>query len=450
MYCVGDKETFTGGHSVSRASRFSIAAAAIFSLAVATIGIAAPRPAASTHPPKLKRGVTVYVWDQFSDAKHDPSRAALNRVVAGWERLTGDRVDLAGNGGSAAYNLCSTARSGKAPDLVSIAHEQISVLRGCRSLRPVPAWAWSVSAQRSDIPAAALAPRIAGQEWAMPWAITMPVLYYNRSLVPAGFFSKGAVSWTRVVSLAKRLTNRKKKTYGLVWDTTNFSLDYGLISGAGGYVFPTDRKGFNPSRLGLDSRGAISGLTLLRDLSTAGKYKLISPAVSDPVALGLFANGKAAMYLGRSSNTPYFEAFLKQLHRTYRFGTAPLPSVGRSPGHPLADVQVFVANRYSGHPNEAMSLLSYMTTHMEAPEYRAAGWTPVLKSDLAAIRVPIDRGLALEAPYADPVPNIPQMNVVWGPMNQAVAAIVKGKESPAGAAHKAAREIRTAIGLRRG
>lgn len=429
-------------------SRLSLVAAAVCSLAVASTGIAAPRPGASVHPPKLERGVTVYVWDQFSNAKNDRSRAALQRVVAGWEERTGDKVDLVGNGGSAAYDLCSTAHSGKAPDLVSVAHEQISTLLACHVLRPVPAWAWSSLAQRGYIPAATSAPRFAGQEWAMPWSITMPVLYYNRSLVPSSFFARGSVSWSRVAKLAKRLTNHKKGIDGLVWDSTNFYLDYGLLSASGGYVFPTNKTGFDARRLGVDSRGAIAGLTLLRNLSTAGRYKLVSPRVTDPFALSLFANGKAAMYLGRSSNTAYLEAFLKQLHRTYTFGTAPMPSVGRRPARPLADVQVFVANRYSGHPKEAMSLLSYMTARMQGPEYRAAGWIPVLRSDLAAIRAPIDRGLAEEAPYADAVPNVAQMNVVWGPMNQAVAAIVKGKESPAGAAHKAARQIRTTLGLR--
>jgi ABC-type glycerol-3-phosphate transport system substrate-binding protein len=98
-----------------------------------------------TRPPALKRGVTVYVWDPFPAAKNDPQRAALQSAVAGWEKRTGNHVDLLGDPGNNDLKLCSEAAQGKAPDLIAVTHEQISELRGCTSIRPVPAWAWPAS-----------------------------------------------------------------------------------------------------------------------------------------------------------------------------------------------------------------------------------------------------------------------------------------------------------------
>jgi arabinogalactan oligomer / maltooligosaccharide transport system substrate-binding protein len=423
--------------------------AAICVLALTSAGVsAAPSSRVTTRASVHRPSVTVYVWDQFSNAKRDREREALRAVVSSWERRTGNKVHLLGNPGASSFNLCSLGPAGKAPDLIAMPHEQLGTLRECSAIRPIPASAWPLSKQRQYIGAATLAPRIGGQEWAMPWAVSMPVLYYNRSLVPPGFFSKGAVTWTSVINLAKRLTNRKSGTYGLAWDPTSFYFDYGFISGAGGYVFKAGSGGFNSHQLGVDSRETISGLRFLRDLTTTGRYGLVRPNMSDPVAQGLFANGKAAMYLGGSSSAQYFGAFMR-IRRTYTFGTAPPLLIGRRVSRPLADVQVFVLNRYSGHPKAALSLLSYMTSHMQLAEYRAAGWMPVLHQDLsssAILKNPQARGLALEAPYADAVPNILQMNLVWGPMNQAVSAVVTGRESPTRAARRASIQIRASIG----
>jgi maltose-binding protein MalE len=189
-------------------------------------------------------------------------------------------------------------------------------------------------------------------------------------------------------------------------------------------------------------------LSFLRDLTSSGKYRLVNPSLTDPVALGLFVDGKAAMYIGGSWNASYFTSFIKASHRTYTFATAPLPSMGSRASHPLADLQVFVLNRYSSHPNESLSLLAYMTAHMQLPEYRAAGWIPVLRSDLATSAVQSDtesRGAAQEALYAEPVPNLAAMGVVWGPMNAAVGNVARAKDTPAHAAHQAVTQIRRAM-----
>lgn len=422
-----------------------LAAVLSATLSVATVSAAGH---GGVKAPALKRGVTVYVWDPFPAAKNDPERAALQGAVRGWEKRTGDQVDLLGDPGNNDLKLCAEAAQGKAPDLIAVTHEQLSELRGCKSIKPVPAWAWPASAQGAYIDAATRSTRMGGRQWAMPWAIRSPVLFYNTSLVPRGFFAHSSVQWSKVIALARRLTDARKKQVGIAWDPTSFYLNYSFLSGAGGYIFRTNQAGYDSHSLGVDTRGSVSGLSYLRDLTTAGRYKLVSAKTTDPVAQDLFAAGKAAMYIGGAWDASYFTSFIKASHRTYTFATAPLPMMGSRVSHPLADLQVFVLNRYSGHPTESLSLLAYMTSHMQMPEYHAAGWIPVLRSALTSgpiARSPKTGGTAEEALLTQAVPNVSAMGVVWGPMNSAVSNVASGKDTPAHAARRAAHAIRAAI-----
>jgi arabinogalactan oligomer/maltooligosaccharide transport system substrate-binding protein len=125
-----------------------------------------------------------------------------------------------------------------------------------------------------------------------------------------------------------------------------------------------------------------------------------------------------------------------------------MPAFGPHPSHPFANVEAFVVNRLSRHPNEELSLLQYMTTHTQLPEFKAQGDIPVLKKalDSQAVRQdPVARGLAQAAVSSDPVPNIREMNEVWEPMNRALALILSGGAAPDEAAHQAAASIRAAI-----
>jgi maltose-binding protein MalE len=161
---------------------------------------------ASTKPPRLDRGVTVYVWDPFPKQKKDPERAALRRAVHSWEKRTGNKVKILGNTGSNASRLCSVGAAGKAPDLIAVRHDELAQLVACKVVRSVPAWAWPPSSRRKYIPAAVQAPLISGRERAMPWAVDTSGLFYNRALVPLKFISSGRLRWPGIIREAKRLT----------------------------------------------------------------------------------------------------------------------------------------------------------------------------------------------------------------------------------------------------
>jgi arabinogalactan oligomer/maltooligosaccharide transport system substrate-binding protein len=276
----------------------------------------------------------------------------------------------------------------------------------------------------------------------MPWTIQTSGLFYNTALVAPSFFRSHPMAWAGVIAKAKALTDLRAHKYGLAWDFTNFYLDYAFVSGSGGYVFKDTSQGFDRRQLGIDAPRTIAGLQLIRDLTTAGKYDLVPGDMTGTTAEALFTKGKLAMFITNQSEANTFRQF--KIH----FGFTPMPSVGTHPSHPYSVVQVFAVNKLSKHSKEAFSLLQYLTTRMQVPEYSVSGALPVVRRDLtsASIRTnSVAGGMVQAALNTEPVPNISEMNQVWGPMNLVLRGIARGELAPADAAHLAANEIRQAI-----
>jgi arabinogalactan oligomer/maltooligosaccharide transport system substrate-binding protein len=418
-------------------SRFVLwALALVFTL---SSGLTASSAALSAHEPTFKHGLTLRVWSPFP--LRGPEQATLRRVVRGWEGLTGNRVILGGHASVNGLKMCDTAPEGHGPDLVGVGHDQLSQLIACRAIEPIPAHSWPVEQRRAYIAAAVQAVRIDGRQWAMPWSVETYGLFYNTAMIPVGLFTPHPLRWVGVLNEAKKLTHLKTRKYGLVWGVSNFYLDYGFVSASGGYVFKITDRGFDRHNLGVSSAGGIAGLRFVQNLTTAGSDKLIPSSMTASSARDLFARGDAAMVI----TGPWDEDTFRE-HRI-AFGVVSLPAIGTEPAHPFALVRVFAVNRLTRHPREALSLVQYMTTHMQLPEFTASSQLPVVQRYLLSRVVqgsPVARGLADAALSSQAIPNIPEMAQVWRPMNVAMGQIARGR-SVEDATRSAVDAIRAAI-----
>jgi len=270
--------------------------------------------------------------------------------------------------------------------------------------------------------------------------------WYNKALVPPSAIKTTGgkpLAWSKLIPRLKTLYDPGAGKYALGWDINNFYFDYAFLSNTGGYVFKFTKNGFDYKKLGLDSPGAIRGLTFIKDLTTKGKYGIVPDTITGDTAKGLFMSGKEAVYL----TGPWDKQAMVQ--GNLNFGFAPVPSIdGKHASHPFSGVQVYSVSKYSKHQKDAMSLLAYLTTHMQLPEFKQQDRIPVLTSLLKSKAVqsdPIARGLAAAALKASPMPNIPEMNQVWAPMGNALTLINKGQATPADAAHAAVAKIKADI-----
>ena len=437
---------------MKRYLHLAVAAAIACSVGLTAVNVsAAGHSNASTTPPKLKRGITLTINDFFDTTnKNDPGRLTMEKIAGDWALKTGNHVSFNGHPDNEQNKLCVDGPAGNGEDLIGVPHDQLSVMTTCSVLAPVPAWAWSPALQKKYIKAALQATNINGKYYAMPWAIETTGLWYNKALISASVFKTSGskpLAWSTLIPKLQALTDPGASKYGLGWKIDDFYFDYGVIANTGGYVFKYGKKGFDYRNIGLDTPGAIKGITFLRDISTAGQYKLVPPSFTGNNGYSqiesLFDSGKIAVWL----TGPWAKE--NMVKGGVNFGFAPLPSVdGVHPAHPFSGVQVFAVNAYSKHKNEAFALLSYMTQRMQLDEFKIQGRIPVETPYLNSKAVqsdPVSSGLARAALSANPMPNIPEMGQVWTPMANALTLVVKGQLSPADAAHQAVAAIKAAI-----
>jgi arabinogalactan oligomer/maltooligosaccharide transport system substrate-binding protein len=403
---------------------------------------AASHANAGTTPPKLKRGITLTIWDGLEDVERPIEQQVANQ----WAKATGNTVKIqttADNKGK----MCVSAPTGNGADIVGTPHDQVSYMQSCGVLAPIPAWAWSPTAKKTYIPAALKATTLAGHTYAMPWAIETTGMFYNKSLIPASDFKPAAgqkyLTWSVLIPrLKKAAASKGVGPFG--WDPPNFYYDYAFISAYGGYVFKYSAKsGYDWKQIGLDTSAAVKGITFIGKLSNHGSFNLISDSMSGTVGDGLFSKGQELV----DWTGPWNEGNFTKANIT--FGFAPLPAVDSThPMHPFSTIQVYSLNKYSKHPNEAASLLSYLTTHMQIPIFKLSGRIPVIKSLLSSKSVqkdPVSAGLAKAALSAQPIPNIPEMSQVWTPAGNAIGLVFKGQAAPSAAAATMTTQIKAAI-----
>jgi len=431
---------------VKKFVRAGVAALAACSLIFTAIDAsAAGHAGASTTPPKLKTGITLSMWDYFGAGSSE--RATEQKLIDQWARATHNHVTTPQHPDNSNTKMCVSAPTGNAPDLIGVPHDQVSVMVQCGVVSPVPAWAWTTSQQKTYIRAGLQAVTLAGKIYGMPWAIETTGLFYNKALISSSAFKPAAgkkyLTWSKLVSELQAKTDLSAGKPGLGWDIGNLYHDYAFMSGNGGYVFKYAKTGFNYRNIGLDNAGAIKGINFIKNLTTNGTYKLMPASMTETVALGLFTTGKLPVML----TGPWDEQNFQKAN--LNVGFAPDPSFdGIHPSHPFSGVQVYAINKYSQHPNEAASLLAYLTSHMQIPMFKSSGRIPVIKSLLTSKTVakdPLATGLGKAALAAQPMPNISEMNQVWTPMGNALTLAIQNKASASDAAHAAVTQIKADI-----
>jgi arabinogalactan oligomer/maltooligosaccharide transport system substrate-binding protein len=429
-------------HSVRVVAGIALAA----SVALVSLSPAAAHPGnAGSNPPKLKKGVTLTMWDYLCTPGQTtcPERQTELKVMKQWEKKTGDKVQMPTNPTNHDNNMCTAGPAGQGPDIVGGPHNEMGPMVACKTLAPIPTWAWTSAMKKKYIQAAVKAVTINGKAYSMPWAIETTGFYYNKALISAKAFkpAKGD-KYVRFSSLVKKFQSMNISgglPFG--WDPANFYFDYAYLSGNGGYVFKYTKKGYNWQNMGLDNAGSVKAYTFIGNL--VNKYHLYQASMGDATAKGLFDEGKLAVYYTGPWNEPDFKS------NNINYGFAPFPSFdGKHPSRPFSGLQVYALNNYSQHKNEAASLISYLSQHMGQAEFKTSGRVPVIKKFLNSKTVqkdPVAGGLAHAALAADPMPNIPEMNSVWTPMANAVTAVEQQKSTPAAALKAAVDQIKADI-----
>ncbi|HET7305396.1 MAG TPA: extracellular solute-binding protein [Segeticoccus sp.] len=330
--------------------------------------------------------------------------------------------------------IAQSLTSGTGPDVVTGSHAWIGALAEQEAIVPVPL---PQGLRRHLEPVARAAVRYDGKSWGVPFGLDTTALVRNATLVP-----DAPRSFTEVVETGRRLTDAGRTEVPLVQEVgLNGDLRYAypyLAASADGIFARLPDGGYDGTKLRITSSGWLRGGQRLAHLAEQG---VLTTEVDARNSDALFDSGSSAwMVTGPWS-----------LFRARQAGipaeVSPLPPFadGSDP-RPLVDVATLFVSAHSDRKrlSEQLVLGCGGSRRVQAGLARAGHRPPAMRTalDAAARALPEAdlRAWARAAKRGDPVPNVPQMDGVWGPLAQAEADIVGGS-SPATALREAAEAI---------
>lgn len=304
-----------------------------------------------------------------------------------------------------------SAPQGEGPDvIVGLPHDQLGELAVGGVVADMSSAA--TATYLSDLSEQArLAFTYNGRLFGLPLFVEGPALMYNRDLV-----SEVPATYEELVSLAQDLTT--SDTFGFLFDINNFYFSYGWFGTYGGYVFGREDGALTASDVGLDNEGAIAGAEALRALRF--DTGLIPSGTNYDVANGLFIDGALAMTYNGAWGVP------QARDAGIDVGIAPMPPLadGR-PWTGFMGVQGVLVSEFSEDKTGAFNLAKWLVRGDAQLEYALReGRIPASVSALEQISDdPIIAGYGEALLNSEPMPNIPAMGQVWGPMGNALSVL---------------------------
>ncbi len=338
------------------------------------------------------------------------------------------RLDL----GELRQQALLAAPQGQAGDLfIGIPHDQIADFALGGVADDIASFA--TAAYLADLSEQArLAYTFNGRLIGLPMFVEGPALIVNNDLVDAV-----PATYEALIEKAQELTTAD--TFGFMYDVPNFYFSFGWINTFGGYVFGSDATGsLVAGDVGLDIEGAIAGAQAVKDLRF--EHGLVPAGTNYDVANGLFVDGALAMiYNGPWAISQYESAGLD-------VSVHPMPPLADgTPFSGFMGVQGVLMNPFSTMRADAANFAKWITrTDAQVTMAQLSGRIPASISALSQVEdEPFIASFGQALLDSVPMPNIPQMSNVWGPMGDALSVILESEGSDVGATlERAAADIR--------
>ncbi|MCK6425936.1 MAG: extracellular solute-binding protein [Burkholderiaceae bacterium] len=387
--------------------------------------------------PALAQGKEIVIWHAYRAAE----KAAFEKVLEQFAKspaAKGMKVSaLAIPYDAYADKISAAVPRGKGPDVFIYAQDRLGGwIEAGKTVESIDFFVDKATRERL-LPGMIDAMTYKGSVWGLPINYKMPTLIYNKDLVKTPPKTTG-----EMVKLAKSLTNAGSGRYGLAYWYTNFYFHSALMNAFGGAVFDKDGK------LTLDSRATAASLN---QMMTWYKTDGVMPTEpSEALIASMFNEGKAAMVI----NGPWF---VGDIDRKINVGFAPLPVVDatKKPMRPWMTIEGAYIAASSAHKEVAYELVKHLTSEeaglVLATEGRQLHTNKAVYANPKVAGDPVLKAFREQLENAEPMPNRPEMTMVWSPATTAMNKIVKGNATVDAALKEAAGTIQEGItALRKG
>ena len=390
----------------------------------------AAAPAASpTATPLPDRGdADLVIWADANRTK------ALEAPLATWAQAQGIKAVVQTVGTDLQANFVTANQTKNGPDIVIGAQDWVGKLVQNNAIVPVQLSATGLSQTAID------AVSYGGQTYGAPYAIETLGLFVNNKLtsVAAPATIEDMVAAAKAGGSGGVAENPLCLQVGQTGDSYHMQP---FFTSGGGYIFGKNADGtYNTKDIGVGTTGGIQAGTKIGELAKDGVLKT---SIDSNNSLTLFNDGKCAYLV----SGPWALADMRKANLD--FTLSPIPGfAGLGPAVPPLGVQAFFVASNAKNPTIAQQFLTDLL--------KDTAMTKAMNEVDA--RVPAQQALADELKASDPVlmqfldlaqgaaamPNVPAMDAVWSPLNQAFASIVGGAD-PASTMTSAAQAIATAV-----
>jgi maltose-binding protein MalE len=389
--------------------------------------------AASSAGASHKAGPNIVIWTDSDRA------AAVTKVANAWAASNGATIQVVTkNFGDIRDNL-STVAAADAPDVITAAHDWTGQLAANGLVQPI----YPSRAVRSQFPTYTLNAFSYGT--AVKKLYGMPVAVENIGLVVNTKLAKVPTTFKQLETEALAQKKKARIGFGIAVQQGSGGDAYHMypfFSGLGGYIFGTNSAGnLDPSNIGVANKTFIKNAALIDKWN---KEKLISSKVDGAAAQNAFLKGQAAFWI----TGPWNSDTLKK--SGLKFKVIQMPAIVK-PSVPFLGVQGFMVTKFAASHGVGGAATDLVTNYLATPsaqtQLAAANGRPPANVK-AKSSDPVLAQFSKASKGGVPMPNIPQMNSVWGDLGQAWVKSTKGAgATKASVAFKsAARSIADKIG----
>ncbi|MFT3916624.1 MAG: extracellular solute-binding protein [Anaeromyxobacteraceae bacterium] len=355
------------------------------------------------------------VWHAYRGAE----KTAFEKVVATYNAKPTTKVKvspLAVPFDAFADKISAAVPRGKGPDVFIYAQDRMGGwIAAGNTVEPIDFYV-DDAVKGKFIPTTVQALTYRGSLWALPFNYKVITMLYNKKLVKTP-----PATTADFVKVGKELTNKAAGRFGLAWAYGDFYYAASMINGFGGAVFGP---GAQPT---MDAAPNVKAMQLLVDWTKAG-FMPAEPSVA--LITALVNEGKAGIVF----TGPWF---LGEVSKDIDYGLAPLPKIteaGGQPMRPWMTVEGAFVTAPCKQKEAAFEFVKFITD-VEAAKIMAleGRQTPAVKAvyDDAAVKNDwVLSAFRKQVDVAVPMPNLPEMTMMWSPATTALNKIIAGGTAP--------------------
>ena len=325
----------------------------------------------------------------------------------------------------------TAAQSGKGPDIVIWAHDKVGEWADAGLISPLEV---SREIREKYYPKAWEAVTHKDSVWGFPIGMETVTLLYNKKLLEGPPPDK----LSDLAQLNERMKREHPGVATILWDYKSAYYSWGILAGAGAYIFAKNDSGYDLGDVGVADAGAVEALSKIIELVNSG---ILPKSISYSSTEDLMSQGKLAMMI----SGPW--AWGNLMKTGIDFGVAPIPQCGDHPAKPFVGVAAAYINRATSNQDIAKEFIENFLVSDEG--LRAM-------NDAKPIGIPSLVSLADEMDQSNPLlremkicieqgevmPNIPEMGRFWSAVGAALQLATNGQASAEAALREAADNIR--------